>query len=186
MSRQGLNPITTEEDQGSNELLRYDRPLILERPDLQTLSQRWGYRSVTVFAWLAWLYLFVPLLSVAAWVAGLTLVYELLLQGLDVDELWALLRVYSIGIGTFCGIYLCWAGVSFIRFRGVERRKAAPTASTEALAASHSLPAAEIESWRKKTNYTVPAETLELMFAVQRGEQDEPGSEAQQDSGNLS
>ena len=169
MSRQGLesSPPTGEADQAPG-LLRYDRPLVIERPDLQSLSQRWGYRSVTVFAWLAWLYLFVPIISVVAWIAGLTLVYQLLLQGLDVNELWALLRTYSIGIGIFCALYLAWAGISFIRFRGVERRKAAPFASTEALAATHGLVAADLDAWRASTNQVISAETLEAMFAAQR------------------
>ena len=143
------------------------RPLIIERPDLQTLSQRWGYRSVTLFCWLLWLYLFVPLLNFVAWLAGLTFTYRVLLQGLNVNELWEILEFYAIGIGFLTGMYLLWAFYSFLRFRNVERRTQVDLVPTEPMAASHNLPPETLLEWRSFKRQVVDAETLVHMFHAQ-------------------
>ncbi len=141
-----------------------ERPLIIERPDLQPLSQRWGYRSVTLFCWLLWLYLFVPLLSFIAWVAGLSFAYRLLLQDLNVTELWAMLSSYGLGIGILAGVYLSWAFYSYLRFRNVERRLATPLIDVATLAASHGLAADTVMQWREQRQQTIDPETLTAMF----------------------
>ncbi|MGK0222581.1 MAG: biofilm PGA synthesis protein PgaD [Limisphaerales bacterium] len=142
----------------------YLRPLIIERPDLQSLAQRWGYRSVTVLCWLLWLYLFVPLLSFAAWFAGLSIIYQLLLQDLDVDRLWSMLAVYFTGIGMFTGTFLLWAFYSYMRFRNTERRQFAPIVDTQTLAASHGLDTETVENWRSEASQVISAETLTRLF----------------------
>ena len=142
-----------------------ERPLIIERPDLQTFPQRWGYRSVTMLCWLLWLYLFVPVISFIAWVAGLSFAYRILLQDLEVSELWAMVQGYAIGIGVFAGVYLLWAFYSYMRFRNVERRQTAPIVDLQTLAASHGLLEETVNAWRKPVKQTIPAETLADMFA---------------------
>ena len=102
------------------------RPLIIERPDLQTMTQRYGYLSFTFFAWFAWLYLVVPLFSLLAWVAGLNLIYQAMVQDLLTAELFHMLKVYGSGSAAFSGAYILWAVTSYLRWRNVERRQAAP------------------------------------------------------------
>jgi len=143
-------------------------PPIVERPDLQNRSQRWGYRSVTVVCWILWLYLFVPVLSFIAWVLGLSVIYQVLLQGLDLDQLWHLLHNYAIGIGLFTGTYLLWALYSLIRFRGRERRVRAPLVADDVLAAAHHLSPAEMSELKLMKNSTVTSNMLDKMFEEHR------------------
>lgn len=142
----------------------YTRPLIIERSDLQTASQRWGFRSLTFVMWVAWFYLFIPLLSVVAWAVGMTLVYEVLVQNLELTELWGMLTRYATGIGVLSGIYMLWAVSSFIRFRRMERRKLAPVIPDHLYAHSHNLADEELSRLRTTDLYTVDAEQLERMF----------------------
>ena len=144
------------------------RPLIIERPELQTPTQRYGYLSVTLICWFLWLYLFVPLLSLVAWVLGATLVYQVMLQNLDTAELVALLRVYGAGIASLTGVYLLWAVTSYLRFRNVERRSFAPSTDDAALARSHHLDAAELAALRTGGRTDVPAELRARMFDPDR------------------
>ncbi|MEQ9451775.1 MAG: poly-beta-1,6-N-acetyl-D-glucosamine biosynthesis protein PgaD [Pseudomonadales bacterium] len=144
------------------------RPLIIERPDLQTLSQRWGYRSVTLFCWLLWLYLFVPLLSFLAWLTGLSYAYRLLLQDLDVSELWSMLSFYALGIAILAGTYLLWALYSYLRFRNVERRQGTPLADLETLAASHNLKPEQVQAWQRANKQTIDASILAEIFVRSR------------------
>ena len=144
------------------------RPLIIERGHLQTGPQRWGYRSLTVICWLLWLYLFMPLLSVIAWVAGLTLVYEVLLQDLLLADLWRLLARYGSGIGVLTSVYLLWAITSYLRFRGVERRKAVEQVSDLQLAESHQLQMAELKTLKQADRLVLDPDQLERMFGAEQ------------------
>ena len=142
----------------------YTRPLIIERSDLQTVGQRWGFRSLTFVMWVAWFYLFIPLLSVVAWAVGMTLVYEVLVQNLELAELWGMLTRYATGIGVLSGIYMLWAVSSFIRFRRMERRKLAPVIPDHLYAHSHNLADEELSRLRATELYTLNAEQLDRMF----------------------
>lgn len=142
------------------------------------MPQRWGYRSLTVFCWLLWLYLFVPLLSFLAWVTGLSFAYRLLLQDLNVDELWQMLSFYAIGIGVLLAVYLGWALYSYLRFRNVERRLATPVIDIAVMAESHGLSVAVVRDWQRQAQQTIDGETLAAIFerARNREDADQPSS----------
>lgn len=139
--------------------------LIIERPDLQTRAQRYGYLSVTFVCWFLWLYLVVPLLSFAAWALGATLLYRVMLQNLDVAELLTMLRVYGTGIVLLTGAYLLWAVTSWLRFRRADRRSRPQAADDAALAASHHLSVTELVTLRDVRRTVIGAELLERMFS---------------------
>lgn len=142
------------------------RPLVIERPDLQTRAQRYGYLSVTFLCWFLWLYLFVPLMSFAAWAVGATLVYQVMLQNLDVADLVDMLRGYGTGIAALTTIYLLWAVSSYLRFRRVDRRTRPPDASDAELAASHRLRVIELHRMRSARRMVLSAELLDRMFGA--------------------
>jgi len=140
------------------------RTLIIERADLQTRAQRLGYLSVTFICWFLWLYLFVPLLSLIAWALGATLVYQVMLQNLEIAELLALLGNYGRGVAVLAGVYLLWAVSSWLRFRGVDRRETPPRATDAQLAASHYLSDDELSMLRNTRRTVVALDQLERMF----------------------
>jgi biofilm PGA synthesis protein PgaD len=140
------------------------RPLIIERPELQTRAQRFGSATVTLLCWFLWLYLFVPLLSFVAWVLGATLVYQVMLQNLQLAELLQLLSFYGRGIVLLSGAYLLWAVASYLRFRGIDRRRVPAPASLEPLAASHHLSPLDLRRLRAARRMVLSAEELERMF----------------------
>ncbi|MEZ5560106.1 MAG: poly-beta-1,6-N-acetyl-D-glucosamine biosynthesis protein PgaD [Pseudomonadales bacterium] len=144
------------------------RPLIIERPDLQTAAQRYGYLSVTFLAWFMWLYLVVPLLSLLAWVAGITVLYEAMIQNLATADLLAMLKVYGSGAGALSLIYLTWAITSYLRWRNVHRRQPAAPVDDQRLASSHHLTPAELHALRTASRRVLSVELLERMFAAPR------------------
>lgn len=141
------------------------RPLIIERPDLQTQLQRYGYLSVTLICWLLWLYLFVPLLSLVAWALGATLIYQTLLQGLQVEDLVQIAIRYGAGILMLCGVFVAWAASSYLRFRDVDRRRQPVPVDDERLRRSHHLSADELTTLRGAQRLVIPADQLLRMFA---------------------
>jgi len=143
---------------------RYKRPLIMRRPELQNGWQLWSSSFLTVFFWVLWLYIFMPLLSLLAWAAGLMIIYELMLQNLPLSELLHILKVYGIGIGVLLLLYLGYALTGYLRFRGMERRKPAPEVSLDLLAASHHLDMETLHTLQSSQSLVLPDELLEQMF----------------------
>ncbi len=161
------------------------RPLIIERPDLQSRAQRYGYLSVTLICWFLWLYLFVPLLSLVAWALGATLLYRVMLQGLDVAELVDLVTDYGTGILVLSAVYLLWAVTSYLRFRNVDRRSAPVPVDDAALAISHHLRSGELAALRAGRRVVVSTELLQRMFAegaVAEAEQEKQPEAARRDA----
>lgn len=141
------------------------RPLIIERPDLQTRAQRYGYLSATFVCWFLWLYLFVPLLSFVAWALGATVVYQAMLQNLDTATLWRLIQSYGTGIISLAGIYVLWAFSSYLRFRHADRRSRPPDATDREMAASHRISAGELHTLRSSRRLVVSPDQLRRMFS---------------------
>ena len=159
-----MPPLTPEHPPGSQ------RPLIIERPDLQTAGQRFGYLSLTFVCWIFWLYLFVPLLSLVAWVLGARTVYEVLLQDLSVSNLVEISTLYGTGIGALTLIYLVWAVSSYLRFRRVDRRAPQAPVSAAQLAASHQLSLESLSTLQSSRRMVIPEQDLILLFGFTTSE----------------
>lgn len=143
-----------------------ERPLIIERPDLQTAGQRFGYLSLTFVCWFLWLYLFVPLLSLMAWFFGARTVYEVMLQNLSLAELGEILKIYGSGVALLTVTYLIWAITSYLRFRRVDRRSPPQPATESALAASHHVPVQQLQQLKRARRAVIPVAALDVMFGT--------------------
>lgn len=100
--------------------------LIIEQPSLQGLWQQYSYGIFTFLAWGIWLYLWLPLINLVAWLFGAKLFYEHMIllggyQGLLQD-----LGLYSFIILIIGGVLILWARYNQYRFQGKEKRKRTP------------------------------------------------------------
>jgi poly-beta-1,6-N-acetyl-D-glucosamine biosynthesis protein PgaD len=154
------------------------RPLIIERPELQSMAQRYGYVSVTVVCWFLWLYLFVPLLSLGGWVLGGSLVYEQLILDLDNPLMTARLTRYLGFILLFSTAYLGWALYNFLRWRGVERRKEVQSVSAEELSKRFELDKKRIRMLQFASVSTVTDDELRRLLSTKT---DDPSTEVGDD-----
>jgi biofilm PGA synthesis protein PgaD len=127
------------------------RPLIIERPDLQTAAQRYGYVSLTVICWFVWLYLFVPLLSLAAWAIGGAFIYEKLLLELTEGNGLERLAGYGYGIAILGAVYLAWAIYNYLRWRGVERRLSSTPVTADEIAERFGLSRGRVDALRRSS-----------------------------------
>ena len=140
------------------------RPLIIERPDLQTAAQRYGYVSLTVICWFVWLYLFVPLLSFAAWAIGGALIYERLLRELTDGNGLERLAGYGYGVAILGAIYLTWAIYNYLRWRGVERRLSSAPVTTDEIAERFGLNRSRVDALRKSSIDVVSIQEQAALF----------------------
>lgn len=129
--------------------------LIFDRPDLQSLAQKYGYYTLTFFFWMLWLYLWLPLVSLMAWLFEISVIYEhmVLLEGYR--GVLSMLGAYALVILAGSTVYLGWAGYSYLRFKGVERRQEAPPVTVEQLAGFYSVDPAALLVWQHSKRLTI-------------------------------
>lgn len=97
-------------------------PDIIYRPDLQPPGKRLLFSGITLLAWMIWGYLFLPLLSVAAWWFGVSTFRE---QMLDTGRGGYLLTLtgYVIVIVVTSLVIIGWSRYNQFRFSGPDRRR---------------------------------------------------------------
>ncbi|HXH04095.1 MAG TPA: poly-beta-1,6-N-acetyl-D-glucosamine biosynthesis protein PgaD [Candidatus Competibacteraceae bacterium] len=116
------------------------RSVIIYRPDLQSRWQRYLYRSLAVIGWVIWFYLWVPLLTLAAWTAGGITVHSTMFEQGGLWDFYEFLRRTSELIFVLCGGLILWALYNHYRFRCRERRQPRPPVTLAAIADYAGLP----------------------------------------------
>jgi biofilm PGA synthesis protein PgaD len=132
---------------GSQHLaLRYP---IIDRPDLQTARQQMVYGALTFAFWVFWIYLWLPLLALAAWLFGIAEAYQYMVVLGGYHALIDLLGFYSIVIALLGGSLVVWASYNIFRFRGRPRRGGAKSVPVETIAESLGTDAASVRRWHE-------------------------------------
>jgi biofilm PGA synthesis protein PgaD len=119
--------------------------LIIDRPELQTIAQRYGFGSVTVLLWLGYLYLWLPFVSLVAWLFGAHLFYHHVIERGGLGMLVADLQRYGVVVVGMVSVYLGWALVNLYRFRHSRRNTRLVAVTTEMLARHFHLDEAEVQ-----------------------------------------
>jgi len=108
--------------------------LIISLPQQQNPLQRRLYAALTALAWVAWIHLWLPLVTLVAWGVGLDQIYRFIViddAAHGLDDL-----VFLVRAGTGCAVvFLLWTSYNRWRFRGVERRGPVADATPQAIAA---------------------------------------------------
>ena len=129
--------------------------LVIERPDLQAWRQKYGYAALTFVFWGLYLYLWQPLLSLVLWFLGLGLAYQ---EMLHLGGFRGLLDVLVFYVGIICAVsavFLGWGWINYLRFRGVDRRQAAPAVSPQELTEFFSVAPENLIQWRACKSLTL-------------------------------
>lgn len=103
------------------------RPLIIENPELQTPQQRYAFAVVTLIFWIVWFYLWIPVVSLLAWLFGAERFYQAMITHSGLDALIELLGLYSIIILVMGVILAGWAWYNQLRVRGRDKRRGSTT-----------------------------------------------------------
>ncbi|HYW04524.1 MAG TPA: poly-beta-1,6-N-acetyl-D-glucosamine biosynthesis protein PgaD [Gammaproteobacteria bacterium] len=156
-------------------------PEPIHRPDLQTPIQRGAFAVLSLLGWLAWLYLFVPLLTVLAWAFGVHRFDRYVLGSVGVSAF--TLSVYAVIIVAAGLTLVLWAIYNLLRFRGKDRRSPPPTVSEAALASAVGLEITRLRRLRRARVAWVRCDDLGRIAQIEAGPPvDRAGAEATRDS----
>ena len=130
-------------------------PLIINRPELQSTSQRVIYPIITFVFWMLWIYIWLPLLSLIAWGFGVQLFYDEMILENGFDALIELAGIYAMMIFLLAAALLGWAQYNWVRFKNVERRRAIDLVSTEDMAEYFQVDKEKLIIWRDANRMVV-------------------------------
>lgn len=135
---------------------RPEHPEIIYRPDLLPKRQRVMFSTVTLMAWFIWFYLFLPVLSLAAWWVGIEAFANYMLEPVTRNYLLTLTG-YAVVVAVTALVIIGWSRYNQYRFSGPDRRSSMPPVTPEMTARRFQVDEALLEQLKQ-------AKTLELNF----------------------
>ncbi|NII53675.1 poly-beta-1,6-N-acetyl-D-glucosamine biosynthesis protein PgaD [Luteibacter sp. SG786] len=96
--------------------------IIIQRPERQSHAQRAVFATLTVFAWLFWAFLWLPLLTLAAWAFGVRTAW-VQLRVFDLVENGGDINVILIVAVACAAIFFSWSKYNHARFAGKQKRR---------------------------------------------------------------
>jgi len=120
------------------------RPPIIESPSLQELRQRYAFAALTFVFWVVWFYLWIPLVSLVAWLFGFELLYDQMMLFDGLRALRELLGWYALVIFLLGFSLGSWAWYNMKRFGGREKRRQAPAVTPYEIAERFGLAEEEL------------------------------------------
>jgi biofilm PGA synthesis protein PgaD len=107
-------------------------PLIFERPDLQERRERWLYWAITLVAWVIWVYLWLPLVTLVAWYLGFrTFIREIVIP--DAATMVSTGLIYLGIVAALALLLIGWSRYNLRRFGGEDRRRGSGSLTDEEL-----------------------------------------------------
>lgn len=112
---------------------------IINRPDLQKPAQWTIFTAITLLLWLLYFYLWLPLISLAAWYLGFRFFEHYMLDA-ELHTYMTSLGWYALVIMLIAIMLVGWSRYNLSRFRDKDRRKPLSAVSREQVAKRFHLP----------------------------------------------
>ncbi|MEO6226493.1 MAG: poly-beta-1,6-N-acetyl-D-glucosamine biosynthesis protein PgaD [Thermomonas sp.] len=161
--------------------------LFIHQPRLQSKAGRNAYRLLTLLAWSAYLYLWLPIATLTMWWLSTRLGYSELQHYpgfIDVDLFLLLLK--ALGIASL--LLLTWAEYNRIRFQGHDRRTHLLATTPESTAAAMGVDLVLAGNLQLARQITVVTDPQAVPIALRGGDKRQRNlhpSDAQRSTGSL-
>jgi biofilm PGA synthesis protein PgaD len=100
----------------------YPDCLIVERPDLKSPALVMGERLITILFWSFWFYLWLPLISLLAWLVGIKFLYRQMVELGGFTGFLEQINVFAIGLALVCSAVASWSYYNYVRYAHCTRR----------------------------------------------------------------
>lgn len=130
-------------------------PLIIDRPELQSNAQRYGWNSITFIFWVLYIYLWLPLITLVAWWVGAKLFNLHIIQLNGYTGLIEKLGLYGAIIIVISAILIGWAKIEHLRFKDKPRRKDGNSVSVAEVAKKYNLAESQLIQLRQEKSVVV-------------------------------
>ena len=158
--------------------------LYIDAPALLTARQKARDTLVTAAMWMFYLYLWVPLISLCAWLLGFEFAYDVMIRAGGARELGNVLIFYAIIVAVIFCVVTAWSISNLLRFGRLHRRRAIPSVSLDEMAEYFDFDAEFVRQLRAHKTLLVSFDKegrplLEEPDLVQESEDFRPGARFQ-------
>jgi biofilm PGA synthesis protein PgaD len=119
-------------------------------PEELTTRERARDALITAVLWAAYLYLWVPLVSLLAWAMGFEFAYEVMVRAGGASDLLPILLEYAVVVSVIFSAFTIWSVSNRLRFRHLSRRTRRVPVADEALAEYFRIPISQIAAMRSR------------------------------------
>lgn len=130
-------------------------PLIIEKPELQSMTHRYGWKSVTFAFWMIYVYLWIPLITLGIWWVGVKVFHRNMITLDGYEGLLDTLGLYITVILIISTILIGWAEFNRMRFKNKVRRLDNNELSIREVAEKYNLAVPHLTLLRQKKSINV-------------------------------
>ncbi len=117
----------------------YPECLIINRPDLKSMPLVLGEGLITLLFWGFWFYLWLPIISLLAWIVGFKVMYRQLILLGGFDGFIRQLNIFTFGVVLVSGAIAAWSFYNLKRYGTYRRRQHVQKTDMHRLAAALNL-----------------------------------------------
>jgi len=139
-----------------------DKDVCIDAPELLTGRQQFADTVVTGVMWALYAYLWVPLVSLFAWILGFEFAYDVMIRAGGAAHLRTVLFWYAIAITTIFIFFGMWSLSNLLRFAGHNRRGNFDRIEDQSFMAFFGIEAEELEHQEAEDECARLARALEL------------------------
>jgi biofilm PGA synthesis protein PgaD len=115
---------------------------------------------LTLIMWGVYLYLWIPLITLGAWLVGFERFYEVVILYGGVTLLLDMLDWYAVVIISIATVIVTWSGINYRRFHGKDRRRSAGAADTRDISEFFGIPENEVKRVRLSRRLQIDLDEL--------------------------
>ena len=132
----------------------------IDSPELLTGREQFRDTVVTGAMWALYVYLWVPLISLLAWILGFEFAYDVMIRAGGAVHLGTVLFWYAIAITTIFIIFGVWSLSNLLRFAGHNRRGNFDRIEDQSFMAFFGISAEDLERLRSGRSLTLELDAV--------------------------
>jgi biofilm PGA synthesis protein PgaD len=129
--------------------------LHIDAPEMLTAPERTRDTLFTAIMWAIYLYLWVPLLSMLAWLLGFEFAYDVMIRTGGIRELGGILVAYGVIVTVIFATVAFWSLSNRVRYGKLKRRKKGPCVTTAEIAEYFDVDECATETLRRSTTAAI-------------------------------
>ncbi len=115
---------------------------------------------LTLLMWGVYIYLWIPLITMGAWLVGFERFYETMITYGGFDVVLGLMDWYALIIITIAACVVSWSGINYRRFHNRDRRYAAPAANAREISEFFGISETEVDRARTSRRLLIDLDEL--------------------------
>lgn len=147
-----------------------DTDVCIDSPELLTGREQLRDAVMTGVMWALYAYLWVPLISLLAWILGFEFAYDVMIRAGGAAHLTTVLLWYAVAVTTIFVLFGAWSLSNLLRFAGHNRRGNFDRIEDQSFMAFFGISAKELKQLRSSRSLTLELDAVGAITEISEGE----------------